>query len=69
MDRTTRKLRTHAVPSRSTVAVLLLALSALLAPPARAQDNIFTGTSTGVTSIRIAVADFKPLADDPQTAA
>jgi TolB protein len=69
MDRTTRKLRTHAVPSRSTIAVLLLALAALLAPPARAQDNIFTGTSTGVTSIRIAVADFKPLADDPQTAA
>lgn len=69
MDRTTRKLRTHAVPSRSTIAVLLLALAALLAPPACAQDNIFTGTSTGVTSIRIAVADFKPLADDPQTAA
>ncbi len=69
MDRTTRKLRTHAAPSRSTIAVLLLALAALLAPPARAQDNILTGTSTGVTSIRIAVADFKPLADDPQTAA
>ena len=69
MDRTTRKLRTHAVPSRSTIAVLLLALAALLSPPARAQDNVLTGTSTGVTSIRIAVADFKPLADDPQTAA
>ena len=41
----------------------------MLAPPARAQDNILTGTSTGVTSIRIAVADFKPLAADPQTAA
>ncbi len=69
MDRTTRKLRTHAVPSRSTIAVLLLALAALLSPPARAQDNVLTGTSTGVTSIRIAVADFKPLAADPQTAA
>ena len=69
MDRTTRKLRPHAALSRSTIAVLLLALAALLAPPARAQDNILTGTSTGVTSIRIAVADFKPLAADPQTAA
>ena len=69
MDRTPRKLRTHTVLSRSTIAVLLLALTALLAPPARAQDNILTGTSTGVTSIRIAVADFKPLAADPQTAA
>src|SRR5208283_1891562 len=67
MDRTTRKLRTHAAPSRSTIAVLLLALAALLAPPACAQDNIFTGTSTGVTSIRIAVADFKPLTADAQT--
>ena len=69
MDRTTRKLRTHAVPSRSTIAVLLLALAACFAPPARAQDNVLTGTSTGVTSIRIAVADFKPLAADPQAAA
>ena len=69
MESTPRTFRTHAVPSRSTIAVLLLALAALLAPPARAQDNILTGTSTGVTSIRIAVADFKPLADDPQTAA
>jgi TolB protein len=69
MDRTTHKLRTHAVPSRSTIAVLLLALAACFAPPARAQDNVLTGTSTGVTSIRIAVADFKPLAADPQAAA
>ena len=69
MDRTPRKLRPHAALSRSTIAVLLLALAALLAPPARSQDNILTGTSTGVTSIRIAVADFKPLAADPQTAA
>jgi TolB protein len=69
MESTPHTFRTHAVPSRSTIAVLLLALAALLAPPARAQDNILTGTSTGVTSIRIAVADFKPLAADPQTAA
>jgi TolB protein len=68
MESTPRTFRTHAALSRSTIAVLLLALAACFAPPARAQDNILTGTSTGVTSIRIAVADFKPLADDPQTA-
>ena len=69
MESTPHTFRTHAVPSRSTIAVLLLALAALLAPPARAQDNILTGTSTGVTSIRIAVADFKPAAADSQTSA
>ena len=68
MESTPRTFRTHAALSRSTIAVLLLALAACFAPPARAQDNILTGTSSGVTSIRIAVADFKPLADDPQTA-
>ena len=69
MDRTPRKLRTHVTLSRSAIAVLLLALATLFVPPDRAQDNILTGTSSGVTSIRIAVADFKPLAADPQTAA
>jgi len=52
------------------VAVLILALAALFSPPATGQDNVLTGTSSGVTSIRIAVADFKPLAAaDPQIAA
>ena len=46
-----------------------LALSALPVLRAFGQDNIFTGTSTGATTIRLAVADFKPLAADPQTAA
>jgi TolB protein len=69
MDSTTRTSRRHAAPFRSTVPVLLLALAASFAPPARAQDNIFTGTSSGATVIRIAVADFKPLNADPQTAA
>ena len=69
MDRTPRKLRTHVTLSRSAIAVLLLALATLFVPPERAQDNILTGTSSGVTTIRIAVADFKPLAADPQTAA
>ena len=46
-----------------------LAAIAMAVPPASGQDNVFTGTNTGVTTIRIAVADFKPLAADPQTAA
>ncbi|MGA2437757.1 MAG: translocation protein TolB [Acidobacteriaceae bacterium] len=69
MDRTTRTSRTRTAPFRSTGAILLLALAALFALPARAQDNVLTGTSSGVTITRIAVADFKPLAADPQTAA
>jgi TolB protein len=41
----------------------------VLASPATSQDNVLTGTSSGVTTIRIAVADFKPLAADPETTA
>src|SRR5258708_16592748 len=33
----------------------------------RAQDTFKTETSSGVTNIRIAVADFKPASSDPQT--
>jgi len=69
MDSTTRTSRRHVAPFRSTVPVLLLALAVSLATPARTQDNIFTGTNSGVAIIRIAVADFKPLNADPQTAA
>jgi TolB protein len=69
MDRTPRTSRTHAAASRSTLAVLLLVLTTLLAPPSRAQDNVLTGTSSGVATIRIAVADFKPLAAEAQTTA
>jgi TolB protein len=46
-----------------------LVLSALPVLHALGQDNIFTGTNSGTTTIRLAVADFKPLAADPQTAA
>jgi TolB protein len=46
------------------------ALLILLASAAsvRAQDWFKTETSSGVSNIRIAVADFKPLSADPQTA-
>jgi TolB protein len=72
MDSKTRTFRLPPSSSQSTVVILVLALSAslaLLAPKVRAQDNIFTGTNSGATSIRIAVADFKPVSADSQTAA
>jgi len=72
MDRTTRQSRRHTAPFRSIGTVLVLALAAsfaVLASPATSQDNVLTGTSSGVTTIRIAVADFKPLAADPETTA
>ena len=72
MDSTTRKSRPHSAPFRSIGAALLLALAASFArfaPPASAQDNILTGTSSGVAVARIAVADFKPLNADAQTTA
>jgi TolB protein len=71
MDSKTRTPRQRPV-SRFTLVALVLALAAALAPlalPARAQDNIFTGTNSGASSIRIAVADFKPLSADAQTGA
>jgi len=73
MDRTTRTIRRHSVPFRYLVALLIPALTAtfaLLSPTATGQDNVLIHTDQGVTSIRIAVADFKPLAAaDPQIAA
>jgi len=65
MDSAPHTLRQRTASSRSLFAVLLLALATTVA--ACAQDNIFTGTSSGATSIRIAVADFKPLAADADT--
>jgi TolB protein len=72
MDRTTRTIRRHCVPFRSISALLFLTLAAsltLLSPPATGQDNVLTGTTSGVTLFRLAVADFKPLDSTPQTAA
>jgi TolB protein len=46
-------------------ALLILLVSAA---SVRAQDWFKTETSSGVSNIRIAVADFKPLSADPQTA-
>ena|SRR5260370_1335082 len=72
MDRKTRKFRRLPRPSRSLSVVVILSLAAALlalVQSAQAQDNIFTGTNTGATSIRIAIADFKPLAADTQTSA
>jgi TolB protein len=68
MDRKTQEPR----PSRllRTFAVLLtVSLAAVLAPVAThaGQDQVYTGTEHGAATIRIAVADFKPLTADAQT--
>ncbi len=46
---------------------LSLASILVLAPQARAQDWVRTGTNLGQARIRIAVADFKPVGADPST--
>ena len=46
---------------------LLIVLAALAAIPATAQDWIRTGSNLGNERIRLAAADFKPVAGDPQT--
>jgi TolB protein len=71
MDSTSRTFRRR-FGQFNHLSLLILTLAAavlLLAPSAGGQDNIFTGTNSGATTIRIAVADFKPLAADPQSAA
>jgi TolB protein len=57
-------------PTRYAQLCRLGALLILLASAAslRAQDWFKTETSSGVSNIRIAVADFKPASTDPQTA-
>jgi TolB protein len=72
MDSTTHTSRQPTRISRLTVAVLVLSLFAtiaLLVQPAVGQDQLAGGINSGVSTIRIAVADFKPLAGDAQTAA
>ena len=43
--------------------------SSILSLQARAQDWVVAGTNLGNQRIRLAAADFKPVGDDPQTAA
>ena len=50
---------------RYCFAVLLLLLACTV--PLCAQEGFHTETSTGVSNVRIAVADFKPASSDPQT--
>jgi TolB protein len=69
MECKTRKSRLPLSSSPSPIVILALALIVALSTPfAFAQDNVVVSTNQGASSIRIAVADFKPNAD-PQTAA
>ena len=61
-----RAIRSSLCSQRNIFAILLAALCTL---PALAQDTITGGINSGVTTIRIAVSNFKPLAADPQSAA
>jgi TolB protein len=68
MDRKTQK----PIPSRlfrSFAVLMSLLLAAALVPFAThaGQDQVYTGTNQGVNTIRLAVADFKPLAADQQS--
>jgi TolB protein len=47
--------------------VVAIVLMGLAAQENRAQDWVRTGTNLGQERIRLAVADFKPASDDPQT--
>jgi TolB protein len=71
MDSTSLKLRQPSPPSRLPFQSFLTFLAFILAfaLTARAQDQITGGINSGVNVIRIAVADFKPLAADAQTPA
>ena len=77
MVRSTRISRRAALTARGTsdlfrrlrLRVVVLAISFALIPFAPAQDQLNGGINSGVTTIRIAVADFKPLAADSQSAA
>src|SRR6185312_5414725 len=55
-------------PARLPFCMAVLCLLVLGASSLHAQDWFKTETSSGASSIRIAVADFKPLSTDPQTA-
>jgi TolB protein len=72
MERSTRKSRLCLSSYQSTIVILALALATSLPSPLRSPSRRTTsspGPTQGATSIRIAVADFKPTAADPQTAA
>ena len=62
------KVRNPRISARIACAVVFLTTLAFTAP-ARAQDTITGGINNGVSTIRIAVANFKPLATDTQSSA
>ena len=70
IERMESKTRTFRQTPRffPTVVVALAAALMSYTPAVQAQDNVLTGTNQGATSIRLAVADFKPLNADPQSA-
>src|SRR5580700_7874916 len=67
LDRMPSTQRTPLIRHADRLSLLVLTLLLTCALTARAQEGFHTETSSGVTNIRIAVADFKPASSDPQT--
>src|SRR3984957_16080314 len=68
LDRMPSTQRTPLIRHADRLSLLVLTLLLTCALTVRAQEGFHTETSTGVTNVRIAVADFKPGSSDPQTA-
>jgi TolB protein len=66
MSPTSPQIRSIRPPCK-LLGLLSAILIASLAPRAQAQDNLRIDSIAGATSIRIAVANFKPAATDPRT--
>jgi TolB protein len=60
--------KAHSRLSLSCLTLAVLLWTVLSSHSLKAQDNVFTGTNTGVERTRIAAADFKPQSSDAQTA-
>src|SRR3984885_4992555 len=67
LDRMPSTQRTPLIRHADRLSLLVLTLLLTCALTVRAQEGFHTETSTGVTNVRIAVADFKPSSSDPQT--
>src|SRR3984957_18825748 len=67
LDRMPSTQRTPLIRHADRLSLLVLTLLLTCALTVRAQEGFHTETSTGVTNVRIAVADFKPGSSDPQT--
>jgi len=69
LDRMPSPQRTPPIRTANHFSIVVFILLLASALTLRAQEGFHTETSTGVTNVRIAVADFKPAGSDAQTTA